>query len=380
MSADRTLQLERQAEANRARLASTLDELSGNLTPGRMLDEVMTYARSNGTDFLKGLGNAAAANPIPALMIGAGCAMFLSGKGRVEDITSMFGAGRASGNGRTPTAYAGGDGDVSEEYLADGLTRRTHVRGKAGDGSMLDAVGSKASSAAEGISRRAAAAGAGVLDSAGRVRDSAAEAAGSAMDAIGGAAASVGSTATGLAAQAGDAADAAGQTMAEAASAAMESARAMGHDAADYAAEMTGKAGRMTADAGNAMQNLADRAARLAREQPLIAAAAGLVVGAIVAAALPRTKLEDELMGETSDAIKETIGEAASEQIGNATDAAGRVADQVMETAADTGLSAETAKEAVQELGDKIVDVASAGTRAVKEEVKATGAAGREKP
>src|SRR5262245_6647284 len=74
--------LEREAAATRARLTGDLDHLVEGLTPGRLFDEALAYSRRGGANFLRGLGHAAAANPIPTLLIGAGCAMFLSGRGR----------------------------------------------------------------------------------------------------------------------------------------------------------------------------------------------------------------------------------------------------------------------------------------------------------
>src|SRR3954447_724206 len=85
---------EREADETRRRLSSSLDELASNLTPGRMLDEVLSYARAGGGDFLRGLGNAATANPMPTLLISIGAAMFLTGKGRVD-----AGAGNGTGHG-----------------------------------------------------------------------------------------------------------------------------------------------------------------------------------------------------------------------------------------------------------------------------------------
>src|SRR5262245_30707336 len=41
-------ELESEASAVRARLSNNLDELANNLTPGRVLDEVMTYSRGGG--------------------------------------------------------------------------------------------------------------------------------------------------------------------------------------------------------------------------------------------------------------------------------------------------------------------------------------------
>ena len=40
------------------------------------------------------------------------------------------------------------------------------------------------------------------------------------------------------------------------------------------------------------------------REQPLIVGAVGLTIGAIIGASLPRSRKEDEVMGEASDSFK----------------------------------------------------------------------------
>jgi hypothetical protein len=81
---DRTTshELEREADANRAQLSETLDELRYMLTPGQITEELFSFARTSGASLLRSLGNAAVQNPIPTLLIGAGCAMFLSGSGR----------------------------------------------------------------------------------------------------------------------------------------------------------------------------------------------------------------------------------------------------------------------------------------------------------
>src|SRR4029079_10256312 len=75
---------EHQSAESRQRLASTLDELAVKLTPGGVVDELLTYAKAGSTDFFRGLGKSAAANPLPTLLIGVGCAMFLSGRGRMD--------------------------------------------------------------------------------------------------------------------------------------------------------------------------------------------------------------------------------------------------------------------------------------------------------
>ncbi len=70
----------REAEQTRRRLAQNLDELSDRLTPGQVFDELLTYSRAGGGTFLRAFTNAMRENPLPSLLIGSGCVMFLSEK------------------------------------------------------------------------------------------------------------------------------------------------------------------------------------------------------------------------------------------------------------------------------------------------------------
>ena len=66
-------QLEREAEATRARIAETLAELRTRITPGQIVDEAFDYARgSSGGDWVRNLGRQLADNPLPAALMGAG--------------------------------------------------------------------------------------------------------------------------------------------------------------------------------------------------------------------------------------------------------------------------------------------------------------------
>jgi hypothetical protein len=99
---------EREAEATRNRLADTLDELHDRLTPGHVLDEVLTYARGGGAGFMRALTNAARENPLPTLVIGAGCAMFLAEK---TGMTRLSGGGEGAG-------FFGGAADAAADTAA----------------------------------------------------------------------------------------------------------------------------------------------------------------------------------------------------------------------------------------------------------------------
>src|SRR5262249_31978478 len=88
-------QLEREAEATRARIAATLDELRGRMTPGQLVDEVVDYARdSGGGDFLRNFGRQVAGNPLPVPLGGAGPARAVGGGPK-----GAAGAGARGGRG-----------------------------------------------------------------------------------------------------------------------------------------------------------------------------------------------------------------------------------------------------------------------------------------
>lgn len=54
---------------------------------------------------------------------------------------------------------------------------------------------------------------------------------------------------------------------------------------------------------------------QLVRDQPLALGAVGLAIGALVAALSPRTRAEDELLGASSDKLKEEVRDLGREQV-----------------------------------------------------------------
>ncbi|HUG76507.1 MAG TPA: DUF3618 domain-containing protein, partial [Burkholderiales bacterium] len=67
----------------------------------------------------------------------------------------------------------------------------------------------------------------------------------------------------------------------------------------------------------------------IVREQPLALGAIGIAIGAALAAALPRTRKEDELMGEASEQLTEKAKEAGKEQLGKTQDVAKKAAGAI---------------------------------------------------
>jgi ElaB/YqjD/DUF883 family membrane-anchored ribosome-binding protein len=288
----------RDAEAARTRLSAKLTELQDGLTPGRLLDEVLSYGRNGGTFFLKALNNAARENPVPTMLVGAGCAMFL---------TEKTGLLRHATNGKDEQNGAKGKGDER------------------------NAAKDKGATLAKGLKEGAHDAVAALEDGAAKVGDAAAEAAGAVKRRVAGAAEEIGD-------QVSEASD------------------------------------RVKDQAGKTAHQLKERADAFMQEQPLLAAAIGVAIGALVAAAFPATELEDEMMGETSDAVKETLGEVGSEQLEAARSIASSVADEARHAAAREGLTPAAAADAARDLGDRVSrvvsDTAEAATKQVEERAR----------
>jgi hypothetical protein len=302
-----TRDYERVADASRRRLASSLDDLSRSLTPGRVLDEVMTYARGGGTDFFRGLGKAASANPIPTLLVSVGTMMFLSGR---------------SGLDRTPRK---------------GSSSRPNV-------------GDDAHGAATGVRHGAGEFGSSVSDATHRAGDAIASAGSTVAGKVGEAADTLKSVAATGADKAKSAFDAGATAVGDAVS-------ETGRLASDAAETVTERAAYVRDETGALFQDLAQSATKLAREQPLLVAAAGLAVGAMVAALLPRTETEDAYLGEASDAVKGAVGDVAGEQYERAKSVASNVVEEVKTAAEREGLTPEAAADAVRDLGDRVKTV-----------------------
>ena len=94
--------------------------------------------------------------------------------------------------------------------------------------------------------------------------------------------------------------------------------------------------------ARSSMANARASAADMIEDQPLLLGALGLAVGAGLGASLPRTRVEDELMGDTRDDLMHGAAERAREY-----------ADRAADTARDyAGRAADTAREKIDQVGD----------------------------
>jgi gas vesicle protein len=136
----------------------------------------------------------------------------------------------------------------------------------------------------------------------------------------------------------------------ETAEGAMQKAREVMHDTRDRIGESMAtlsdtastskeRVDQMTGQAASAARHTKDTAARVLQEQPLLLAGLGVAVGALVAFLLPRSGVEDRLMGESSDAVKSEVRSTVARQMAAATDVAQTVVGEVRDRIEEKGLT-----------------------------------------
>ncbi len=348
---------EREAEHTRRRLADNLDELSDRLTPGQLFDEMLTYSRAGGGTFFRTFTNAMRENPLPSLLIGTGCMMFLSEKMGLRP----GGWGNGGSKPTMPTA---------EPYRAYGGTSRgSDAAGRVSDaaGRVSDAAGRMTGSAAAAARSAPAAGPSGVSSAAEAASRQTSNAIGAVADTMRQTAATVGDSVAGVAEavrgtthEARDQASAASEQMRRGAQnvagTVRDTAASMGGALADTASSMGGAladtAVRTLRQAEDAVKKSRDSAASFVTEQPLLCAAIGIAVGAALASLLPSTEAEDQLMGEAADAVKGAAGQVGAEALESAKNVTTKVADRAQSAVKEEGFSPSAVAEAARSVGE----------------------------
>jgi ElaB/YqjD/DUF883 family membrane-anchored ribosome-binding protein len=295
-------QLEREAEQTRSQLAQALDELRERITPGQLVDQAVDYAKdSGGGMFVRNLGRQATANPLPIALIGAGVAWLMLSNGRQQSRT-------ASINRAAETAID--------------RARRTMNEAGAQVGEFAEKTGAQAKDFAQDMSQRASD---WVADSKGRVTD-AGERFRESMDATRRSGAQSTGEAMATAGEAtsfiGDRVSSAYQSAASSASKAHGRVTDQARDASSTMANTVSGLGQRTAVASRDFL-------QFCRTQPLVLAGLGMALGAVIGALIPPTETEDQLMGQTSDRLKDQAADVAEEQYERAKDIAQTGLEQV---------------------------------------------------
>jgi len=281
-------QLEREAEARRAQLEETFDELRARVTPGHVLDQLVDYATdSGGTDFFRNLRDQTVANPLALGMVGAGLAWLMLSNGK-------------EARRRYGTPYR----SRIRSYFADARERAGSAAGEAGDRDRAAEAAHRASEAVGSIGATARTAKDAALETASQWREAAGSAASSLRE-----------------------------------SRVSDTRAAFGGAASAVYGGVAHSAGRTTAGmktfargAAATSQDMLD----FCRDQPLVLAGLGIALGAAVGAALPSTEKEDQLMGDVSDEIKGQTRALAKGQYEKSKSTAEAVIDEVQHKVRDS--------------------------------------------
>jgi hypothetical protein len=359
-------QIKRETEQARAgltdiveQLRSTVSETAGDIrqriSPEAIKAEVGDYFRSRGEQLLDSVTSAARRNPmqavavgasiaypllrlarsipVPILMVGAG--LFLAGSKTGQAVTqktSDAAAELADKAGRRALDLKHGLDDTvsaARDYAADTVSGLANTVTRTEDLKHKAALtGATLSSTADDIGRGVSAAGDAVPNAASDSQERTVAAAGSIADA----AADINSGAVATAR------DALGKGM--------DGARGAAETVRQRSAEFSDRAGKTFLET--------------VEQNPLLIGGVGLLIGGLIASALPRSDLEDGLVGDASGEIKSRLRDAASKGVDAAKDAAGGVYEDVAPRAEEQGLTPDRLGAAVADLGQRDRKVAEA--------------------
>jgi hypothetical protein len=349
-------QIKRETEITRAGLTDTVEQLRTSVAdtatdirqrirPEAIKAEVSGYIKSTGEQLLNDITAAARRNPMQAAAVATSVAYPLLRLVRtIPAPILMIGAGlflAGSKTGQAATQNAVSDlsdevgrraGDLGNQVGEPASAAKTY------GSDQLDRVSAAVSGGTDQVSRAADAAEAALASNSQKLRDKAAS--------FG---ASVSNRTT-------DLRDEGIRTASSAASV---------HDLASGAAPV-GESAIGTTDAGlDAARAVRDKASDLTEragktifatieQNPLLVAGVGLLVGGLIASALPRSELEDDLVGDASTAVKRRAQAAASRGF----DTAKNAVDEATRQAQEEGLTPDGLGKTAQDIGQRVRRVA----------------------
>jgi hypothetical protein len=326
-------ELRSEIERTRAEMDSTFDALERKMTPGQILEEAWHLTRGGTTAGASKLWQVAREHPLPATVIGLGLGWLL--------VESSRGNGRSArlASGNYATGYAGG---------SSGYSGRSNVYdSSAGYGAYPEDYNRDFQESWE----ESESSGGRLSSAAGSVKHAAVHA----KDAVTGAAST------------------AGHKVADVAGNVKDRASELGHRTREKASELGGLTREKASELRYQTRNQARRAQtgfwQMMEENPLAVGVATLTLGILGGLALPSTRKEDELLGETRDRLVDRIEEVGREALDKGKQVAGTAVDTLKDEAENAGFTASG-------IADKVREVGRQTKEAVKEEVKNQDLAG----
>jgi len=281
-------QLEREVEAQRRRVEDRIGEIRERLSPGQLVDELLSYSKNGGQQFASNFASQISSNPIPAALLGVSLVWLMSGKSPTVNM----------GNHQRDTSYSS---DYDSEYpyatVTGGLRRVSHEADDAGTwySHFEDTSGKRYKAESNKMGHRV-----------GEFVDDTGRKLGGFIDETGH--------------RVRDFKDEAGNRLDEAMGWASHRMRDLKHgigQAIGQVGDAVGQLGGHAQNLGGSTKDQLDRTNRMIMDtfqnQPLVAGALAFAAGAALGAALPSTREEDRLVGEVADKVRSKAAEVASD-------------------------------------------------------------------
>ncbi len=344
-------QIERDLDATRSRLGSHLSELQNRLSPGQVLDDLMSYFRgSEGAAFGQNLLGNVRANPMPAAITGIGLAWLMASNPRGGAAAARLDSGiQLSHYGRDDHTATVTRVREAEQGVARHADEADHAYGTRLDAARGQALGlaqhAQESTASFGqrVRHALAAAQRAVTETSHDLRDQAGNAIGAATGAIGSVGAATQNAAQGAVGYAGGSLSQGGQA-----------------------------AGQM---GGNMVAALA--------ESPVLLGALGLAAGALLGALIPQSDQEEAALGGIAGQARDTATSLAKQGLESGKHVAQAVADKTRESAHGHGLAgnktpgqlvdAALSGELAGSASDVVKEVLRTGDEAIRKETSQSG-------
>jgi len=359
-------QIKRETEQTRAGLTDTVEQLKTSvaetasdirhrISPEAIKAEVSGYIKSRGEQLLNDITSAARRNPMQAVAVGASVAYPLLRLVRAIPLpVLMVGAGLFFAGSKTGQTASQKASDVAAD-LSDDVARRARELGEQAQ-DTASAARTYASEQFDRVSSAIAggtdqegladAAGAAVASNSQRIKDSAASAGATLSD-----------RASGLKDDGRRLAGSAATTVQDIADGATAAARSAASTVVDTGMDAARTIRRTASDASD---QAGKTIFQTIEQNPLLVAGVGLLVGGLIASALPRSGFEDDLVGDASSAAKRRAQAAASQGFDAAKAAVGEVYDETARQAEAEGLTPDAIGKAAQDISQRVRRVAEA--------------------
>lgn len=332
-------EIEREIEAQRSELTSNLDDLQDRFSIDGLVRQIGDQFREHGGDMGRSISDQVKANPIPLALTGIGLAWMMFGNSRPP--SHAAGPSRAEGDFRQSRLdqeqpYTHPSARIDRSVSGPAWARNDG--GKSGSDGPVSAVREIASEGAESVKKGLSSAG-----------SSASNATASAKSSVSDAADAVRNTAA-----------AAGNRIAEGTEALTEEGRKRVIAARRKAMDMQRSTMRSVSQGADAAADFYDR-------QPLVAGALAFAFGAAMGSALPRTRVEDNLMGEHSDNLIAEAERIFEEEKAKAGKVAQSVTEEVRDIASETKEDLDSGAPGDKSAAEAVADKAKAAVRRVED-------------